>query len=101
MTQTGDLFRDFRLNGFANRFPPLDLDDVRRLSRLHKEVYLKSLPGIRMAALPCAPFIGHGRKNGDSLKVEDLAKLCGLSYPWFAKKFREIYGISCKEYRGC
>ena len=34
----------------------------------------------------------------DSLKVEDLAKLCGLSYPWFAKKFREIYGISCKEY---
>ena len=35
---------------------------------------------------------------GESLKVEDLAKYCGLSYPWFAKRFRDIYGISCKEY---
>ena len=34
----------------------------------------------------------------DSLRVEDLAAHCGLSYPWFAKKFREIYGISCKDY---
>lgn len=34
----------------------------------------------------------------DPLKVEELAQLCGLSYPWFARKFREIYGISCKEY---
>ena len=34
----------------------------------------------------------------DSLRVEDLAARCGLSYPWFAKKFREIYGISCKDY---
>ena len=34
----------------------------------------------------------------DSLRVEDLAEYCGLSYPWFAKKFRDIYGISCKDY---
>ena len=34
----------------------------------------------------------------ESLKVEELARHCGLSYPWFAKRFREIYGISCKEY---
>ncbi|MBQ9253070.1 MAG: helix-turn-helix transcriptional regulator [Clostridia bacterium] len=34
----------------------------------------------------------------ESLRVEDLAAYCGLSYPWFAKKFREIYGISCKDY---
>ena len=34
----------------------------------------------------------------DGLRVEDLAEWCGLSYPWFAKKFREIYGISCKDY---
>ena len=34
----------------------------------------------------------------DALKVEDLAKFCGLSYPWFARKFHSIYGISCKEY---
>ena len=30
--------------------------------------------------------------------MEDLAEKCGLSYPWFAKKFRDLYGISCKEY---
>lgn len=34
----------------------------------------------------------------DPLKVEDLAEFCGLSYPWFARKFHTIYGISCKEY---
>jgi AraC-like DNA-binding protein len=34
----------------------------------------------------------------DPLKVEDLAEFCGLSYPWFARKFHSIYGISCKEY---
>ena len=34
----------------------------------------------------------------DPLKVEDLAGYCGLSYPWFARKFRQIYGITCKEY---
>ena len=35
---------------------------------------------------------------GDGLRVEDLAEKCGLSYPWFAKKFRDLYGASCKEY---
>ena len=34
----------------------------------------------------------------EPLKVEELASFCGLSYPWFARKFREIYGISCKDY---
>ncbi len=34
----------------------------------------------------------------DGLRVEELASRCNLSYPWFAKKFREIYGVSCKEY---
>ncbi len=34
----------------------------------------------------------------DGLRVEELASRCNLSYPWFAKKFREMYGISCKEY---
>ena len=34
----------------------------------------------------------------DGLRVEDLAACCGLSYPWFAKKFREIYGVSCKDF---
>lgn len=33
----------------------------------------------------------------EPLKVEDLAKHCGLSYPWFARKFHQVYGFSCKE----
>ena len=41
-------------------------------------------------------YIQSHLKSG--LRVEDLAEKCGLSYPWFAKKFREIYGISCKDY---
>ncbi len=43
-----------------------------------------------------ASYIQSHLRNG--LKVEDLAEKCGLSYPWFAKKFRDLYGISCKEY---
>ena len=38
------------------------------------------------------------RHINEPLKVEDLAEYCGLSYPWFARKFHQIYGISCKEY---
>ena len=34
----------------------------------------------------------------DGLRVEDLAEYSGLSYPWFAKKFRDVYGVSCKDY---
>ncbi len=34
----------------------------------------------------------------ESLRVEDLAKRCSLSYPWFAKRFHELFGISCKQF---
>jgi len=34
----------------------------------------------------------------EPLRVEELAKRCSLSYPWFAKCFHEIYGISCKQF---
>lgn len=34
----------------------------------------------------------------DNLKVEELAKLCNMSYSYFAKSFREMYGQSCKQY---
>ena len=36
----------------------------------------------------------------EPLKVEKLAECCGLSYPWFARKFHRIYGTSCKDYIG-
>ena len=34
----------------------------------------------------------------DSPKVNEIAEKCGMSYSCFAKKFREMYGMSCKEY---
>ena len=34
----------------------------------------------------------------EPLKVEEMAKLCGLSYPWFAKKFHQLFRISCKDH---
>lgn len=34
----------------------------------------------------------------DNLRVADIAEQCGLSYSCFAKKFREQYGMSCKQY---
>ena len=34
----------------------------------------------------------------DNLQVADIAAQCGLSYSCFAKKFRALYRISCKEY---
>lgn len=36
--------------------------------------------------------------SNQPLKVEELASLCNMSYSFFAKKFRQLYGRSCKEY---
>ncbi|MCM1268213.1 MAG: AraC family transcriptional regulator [Bacteroidales bacterium] len=38
------------------------------------------------------------RLLSENLRVADLAEQCGLSYSCFAKKFREQYGMSCKQY---
>lgn len=34
----------------------------------------------------------------DNPKVSEIAEKCGMSYSCFAKKFHEVYGMSCKEY---
>jgi AraC-like DNA-binding protein len=36
--------------------------------------------------------------SNESLKVELLAERCNMSYSYFAKKFHELYGQSCKDY---
>lgn len=36
--------------------------------------------------------------SDEKLDVEFLAARCGLSYSFFAKKFHQLYGRSCKEY---
>lgn len=33
----------------------------------------------------------------EPLRVEQLAEHCGLSYPWFASRFKAYFGISCKQ----
>lgn len=38
------------------------------------------------------------KHSHESIKVEDLAEKCHMSYSYFAKKFRELYGQSCKDY---
>ena len=34
----------------------------------------------------------------DGTKITDIAKQCGMSYSYFAKKFLSVYGKTCKEY---
>ncbi|MBR5712038.1 MAG: helix-turn-helix transcriptional regulator [Lachnospiraceae bacterium] len=36
--------------------------------------------------------------SAEPLRVADLAKMCGMSYSYFAKNFRQMYGRSCKDY---
>ncbi len=48
---------------------------------------------------PILEIPGYIEQNiSEPLKVEDLARRCALSYPWFAKRFREFYGMSCKQF---
>ena len=34
----------------------------------------------------------------EPLEVSEITKMCGISYSCFAKKFKKMYGVSCKEY---
>ena len=36
--------------------------------------------------------------SSQSIRVQDLAEMCNMSYSYFAKNFRDYYGMSCKEY---
>lgn len=36
--------------------------------------------------------------SAEPLRVEELAKRCGMSYSYFARTFRRIYGRGCREY---
>ena len=38
------------------------------------------------------------RHSHEALKVDDLAKMCNMSYSYFAKVFHRQYGQSCKQY---
>ncbi len=34
----------------------------------------------------------------EPLRVEELARRCSLSYPWFATRFHDTFGLSCKQF---
>jgi AraC-like DNA-binding protein len=36
--------------------------------------------------------------SNQAIRVQDLAEMCNMSYSYFAKNFRDYYGMSCKEY---
>lgn len=36
--------------------------------------------------------------SGDLIHIQDLARKCGMSYSYFAREFKRLYGRSCKEY---
>lgn len=38
------------------------------------------------------------RHSDEAILVEDLAAMCNMSYSYFAKTFRRLYGQSCKQY---
>ena len=38
------------------------------------------------------------KHSNEKILVEDIAKLCHMSYSYFAKYFRDLYGQSCKDY---
>ena len=57
------------------------------------------MPGLESQTDPIYALSGYIQDHlREGIRVDDLAEHCGLSYPWFAKKFREIYGVSCKDY---
>ena len=58
-----------------------------------------TMPTRRNAEEPILSVTAYiNRHVQDGLRVEDLAENCGLSYPWFAKKFRQAYGVNCKDF---
>lgn len=72
-----NVLRSWRAMGF---------DTDKALAVLHEEDSIHSI----------TEYIdSHAHK---ALKVEELAQLCNMSYSYFTKSFRELYGQSCKKY---
>lgn len=36
--------------------------------------------------------------SGELINIQNLAKICNMSYSYFAREFKRLYGRSCKEY---
>lgn len=61
-----------------------------------RNLFAELQPGTRDPILDIPAYIE--QHISEPLKVETLAARCNLSYPWFAKRFREFFGLSCKQF---
>ena len=89
--QTKEIAYDLRVHGLIS----LLLSGMIRIWLAHGYTPQQTDPDISPIDTIPAYVQRHIR---EPLKVEHLAELCDMSYPWFAKKFRDRFGISCKEY---
>ncbi len=64
---------------------------------LEQRDFLSAAHQIRQDPLAAVPAYIEQHLS-EPLKVEALAAMCGMSYPWFAKRFRECYGVGCKQF---
>lgn len=71
------LIRYWRKQGFQTNFTPVSSSDEQNINNITEYIDAHS---------------------DEPLLVEDLAKQCHMSYSYFAKNFRMLYGKSCKEY---
>ena len=72
-----EILRIWRENGF-------DTDNIAMISDDMDSLYT------------ILPYID--KHSHEPIKVEALAEKCHMSYSYFAKKFHELYGQSCKDY---
>ncbi len=72
------------------------LVQIIRSRATSKGFNLQTVQGEAVSVLNVSDYIDS--HYDDSVKVTALAELCGLSYTHFARRFKELYGVSCKEY---
>ena len=88
--------RDFAWELHTRALICLLITNLARFWLSRRESFLDHLPKKRNPILDITAYIE--QHISEPLRVEELASMCGLSYPWFAKRFHELFGISCKQF---
>ena len=88
--------RDFAWDLHIRALIYLLITAIARFWISRRETLIDQLPQERNPILDVPSYVEE--HISESLRVEDLAARCGMSYPWFAKCFHEFFGISCKQF---